>query len=225
MKISSEQLSKALGYGFADNSLLDQALTHRSVGGKHNERLEYLGDAILGFVTADVLFHRFPDADEGQLSRLRASLVKRDTLAAIAQELEISKYLRMGAGELRSGGHHRSSTLADAFEAILGAAYLDGGYDAARQMLINLFAGRYEKLDLQSVSKDPKTQLQEQMQAVKRPLPVYEILKISGDQHNQEFRVSCLLEDSEQKTEGKGSSRRRAEQDAAALMLKRIGNG
>lgn len=225
MSLSLELLCKALDYRFADLRLLEQALTHRSAGGEHNERLEYLGDAILGFVTADVLFHRFPEANEGQLSRLRASLVKRDTLASIARQLEISKYIQMGSGELRTGGHNRSSTLADAFEAILGAVYLDGGYEAVRQVLLNLFSVRYEKLDLNSVGKDPKTQLQERMQAVKRPLPLYEVLKISGDQHNQEFLVNCLLEDSGQKTEGKGSSRRRAEQDAASQMLKRIGDG
>ena len=224
MRLPSEQLCKALDYRFADMSLLEQALTHRSAGGNHNERFEYLGDAILGFVTADVLFHRFPDANEGQLSRLRASLVNRDTLAEVARTLDVAKYIRMGGGELRTGGQSRSSTLADALEAVIGAVYLDGGYDAARKLLLNLFAERYEALSPGSVGKDPKTLLQEKLQAWKRPLPSYEIIEVSGNQHNQTFRVSCLLEDSGQKTEGTGSSRRRGEQDAAENMLRLIGN-
>lgn len=225
MRLPSDQLCKALNYRFADAELLEQALTHRSAGGNHNERLEYLGDAILGFVTADVLFHRFPNANEGQLSRLRASLVKRDTLADIARRLNIAKYIYMGTGELRTGGQHRSSTLADAFEAVIGAVYLDGGYEAAKSLLERLFATRFEDLSPKVAGKDPKTMLQEKMQAAKRPLPVYEIVDVSGDQHNQQFQVSCLLEDSGQKSEGLGSSRRRAEQDAADQMLKRIGDG
>lgn len=225
MRFPAEHLGRALAYRFIDPGLLELALTHRSAGGDHNERLEYLGDAILGFVVADVLYHRFPMADEGQLSRLRASLVRRETLAQMARALELEKYIRMGAGELRTGGPSRTSTLADAFEAMIGAVYLDGGYPAARSLLERLFAALFEGLYLESVDKDPKTRLQESMQAFKRPLPAYDVVEVSGDQHNQEFHVLCRLADQGLETRGIGSSRRRAEQDAAQKMLSQIHHG
>lgn len=220
-----EQLSRSIGHPFANPALLDLALTHRSAGGEHNERLEYLGDSILGFMVADVLYHRFLLADEGQLSRLRASLVRRETLAQLGRDLELERYIRMGAGEMRTGGPSRSSTLADAFEAVIGAVYLDGGYPAARALVERLFAGLFEGLDLASVEKDPKTRLQELLQSRRRHLPSYEVTEVAGDQHNQQFHVRCFLEDSSQETNGAGPSRRRAEQDAADKMLRRIAHG
>lgn len=216
------QLGRTLGHRFADPALLDLALTHRSADGEHNERLEYLGDSILGFVVADLLYHRFPQADEGCLSRLRASLVRRETLAQLGRGLELDKYIQMGAGELRTGGPSRSSTLADAFEAVIGAVYLDGGYLAARALVERLFADLFQGLDLASVEKDPKTRLQERLQARRRPLPGYEVTEVVGDQHKQQFLVRCFLEDSDQESEGAGPSRRAAEQDAADKMLRRI---
>lgn len=216
------QLGRTLGHRFADPALLDLALTHRSAGEGHNERLEYLGDSILGFVVADCLYHRFPQADEGRLSRLRASLVRRETLAQLGRGLELEKYIRMGAGELRTGGPSRTSTLADAFEALIGAVYLDGGYPAARALVEKLFDGLFQGLDLASVEKDPKTRLQELLQARRRPLPGYEVTEVAGDQHNQQFHVRCFLEDSGQASEGTGPSRRAAEQDAADQMLRRM---
>ncbi|MBF0254886.1 MAG: ribonuclease III [Gammaproteobacteria bacterium] len=222
MLAPQDQLARQLGHAFADPELLRLALTHRSAGGEHNERLEFLGDAILGFAIADALYHRFPRADEGQLSRLRASLVRRETLAEVAQDLELSRYLQMGAGELGAGGQNRTSTLADATEALLGAVYLDAGMAPVQALIQRLFASRLEQLDLKHVVKDPKTRLQEWLQAQGRELPSYEILDVTGQQHEQSFRVLCQL-DSGQQAQGQGSSRRRAEQAAATSMLELLG--
>jgi ribonuclease-3 len=219
LKPDLDILCRHLDYPFADIHLLQQALTHRSAGGTNNERLEYLGDSILGFVVADALYHQFPEASEGQLSRLRASLVKRDTLAKIAREFDLGAFLNLGPGELRSGGHARSSILADGVEAVFAAIYLDGGYPAARQVILSIFASRIEALNLDDHQKDPKTRLQELLQARRLGLPSYEVIDITGDPHQQTFRVLCKVEELESEMVGSGSSRRKAEQDAADRLL------
>jgi ribonuclease-3 len=208
-----------LGYTFNQQALIEQALTHRSAGGKNNERLEYLGDAILGFVIADALYHHFTEASEGQLSRLRSVLVKRDTLAKVAREFALGDYLMLGQGELRSGGQSRDSILADSFEAVLAAIYLDGGYQATRTVILRVFSLRLEALNPDSQQKDSKTQLQEFLQAKKVSLPSYTILDVSGDPHAQHFKVECAVIDLQKKSLGEGNSRRKAEQDAARNML------
>lgn len=222
MNADPRRLAQALGHFFKQGGLLEQALTHRSAGPANNERLEFLGDALIGFVIAETLCLRFPQADEGTLSRLRASLVKRESLAKLARGLKLGDYLRLGAGELRTGGHARDSILADALEAVFGAVYLDGGFEAARTVVLNLFAGRLDQTDAAHAGKDPKTRLQEWLQSRKRPLPEYLVLSIGGNQHDQTFTVSCLLNDANESTQGEGTSRRRAEQAAAQAMLERI---
>ncbi len=219
MRPSIDSLCRSLGYSFSDITLIEQALTHRSAGGLNNERFEFLGDAILGFVIADVLFQHFGHASEGQLSRLRSSLVKRDTLAIIARQHQVGDYLHLGSGELRSGGQSRDSILADAVEAIIAAVYLDGGYDSSRKVILDLFEERLEKIDLTAQQKDPKTRLQEFFQARKQGLPSYEVVSISGDPHDQNFKIRCQIAETGNETLGEGSSRRRAEQDAAQQML------
>ena len=216
------RLQQRIGYRFHDGGLLERALTHRSLGARNNERLEFLGDAILGFEVADHLFRTVDDANEGQLSRMRAHLVKRETLAEIARELELGMILRLGPGELRSGGHARDSILADAVEAIIAAVYLDGGMDEARALVRRLLGGRLTQPTPETRRKDPKTRLHEHLQAVARALPQYQVVDIKGDQHDQTFRVRCstgLADD----TVGEGPSRRKAEQAAARKMLECIG--
>ncbi len=218
----AHRLAEAIGYRFNDPELLQQALTHRSLGRLNNERLEFLGDSILGFVIADRLFDRFPDLDEGRLSRLRASLVKGDALAEMARELELGQYLRLGPGELRSGGHTRSSILSDALEALFAAVYLDGGYPAARDVILRLFATRLEHLNSRRHDKDPKTRLQEFLQSRHMELPQYRVLSIDGEAHNQTFTVLCQVAAYGKETQGSGSSRRKAEQSAAKKMLEQL---
>jgi ribonuclease-3 len=216
-----KRLQARLGYAFRDADLLQRALSHRSVGARNNERLEFLGDAILGFEVADRLYHGVDEANEGQLSRMRAHLVKRETLAEIARELQLGDELRLGAGELRSGGQNRDSILADAVEAIIAAVYLDGGLDQARALIGRLLGPRLAAPAPSIQHKDAKTRLQEYLQSLGRALPTYEVLEIRGEQHSQMFCVRCrtgLVED----TEGEGSSRRKAEQSAAAAMLARL---
>lgn len=225
MNADPRRLAQALGHRFTREELLIQALTHRSVGSSNNERLEFLGDALIGFVIAEALWERFPKADEGTLSRMRASLVKRESLARLARDLKLGDSLRLGAGELRTGGHARDSILADALEAVLGAVYLDGGFERARAVVLELFAARLEQTDAERAGKDPKTRLQEWLQSYKRPLPEYLVLSIDGDQHDQTFIVSCQLQDADVTTRGTGTSRRRAEQAAAESMLERIQHG
>ncbi|MBV2121981.1 MAG: ribonuclease III [Candidatus Thiodiazotropha taylori] len=219
MKADINKFCRDLGYTFNQQELIEQALTHRSAGGKNNERLEYLGDSILGFVIADALFSHFSNASEGQLSRLRSALVKRDTLAQVAREFNLGDYLKLGQGELRSGGQSRDSILADSFEAVLAAVYLDGGYEATRSVILKIFSPRLIALSPESQQKDPKTQLQEHLQAKKVSLPSYTILDVSGDPHAQHFKVECVVEDLQKKSQGEGHSRRKAEQDAASKML------
>lgn len=218
---SLSRLSKSLAYQFRDEALLNGALTHRSVGDANNERLEFLGDAILNFVIASNLYSRFPKASEGELSRLRALLVKGETLAQVGRDLLLGEYLRLGAGELKSGGFRRDSILADAVEAILGAVYLDGGFDQCKDLIGRLFAVRIDGLDLDKAIKDPKTKLQEYLQSRKIPLPEYEVVEITGEAHDQKFFVACKIEGVENPLHGSGASRRKAEQQAAveALLL------
>ena len=220
-------LERALGYRFSDPGLLERALTHRSAGGRHNERLEYLGDAALGFVVAEALFRAVPQADEGDLSRLRAGLVNRPTLAEMARELGFPDRVRLGSGELKSGGFRRESILADALEAVLGAIFLDGGFPAVRETVLALYGPRLEPGSLPSPDalKDPKTRLQERLQASGRPLPVYSVDAAEGEAHRQRFTVSCRVEGETDPSIGRGRSRRAAEQAAASDMLERLVRG
>jgi ribonuclease-3 len=219
LKADVNKLCRELGYRFTEPQLIEQALTHRSAGGKNNERLEYLGDAILGFVVADELFNHFGEATEGQLSRLRSSLVKRDTLADVARGFDLGDYLHLGQGELRSGGQSRDSILADGLEAIFASIYLDGGYEACREVILAIFLPRLKKMSLRNQKKDPKTALQEYLQSKKIDLPDYEVTDIEGDPHNQLFTVNCSVIGLAKQTTGQGASRRKAEQDAASKML------
>ena len=224
MTRSLDELTRQLGYTFRDESLLVTALTHRSKSHANNERLEFLGDAILGFIVAEMLYSRFAKASEGQLSRFRSSLVKKDTLAKLARKFSLGDYLLLGVGELKSGGFRRDSILADAMEAIIGAMYLDGGIDNVRLFIAENLESRIEKLSLAgSDSKDPKTSLQEYLQARHLALPIYEVMTTTGDDHNQCFEVSCSIEGLEKPVIGTGSSRRRAEQSAARLALEQLG--
>lgn len=213
------RLAQMLGCRIGHERLFARALTHRSAGGENNERLEFLGDALLGFVVAEVLWERFPAADEGRLSRLRASLVKMESLARLARELGLGEYLHLGPGELRTGGSARDSILADALEAIFAAVYIDQGYAVAKQVILSAFGESLASLRDAEITKDPKTQLQELLQAHRRPLPDYDVVAITGSQHAQAFRVRCTLADGGQAAVGEGSSRRRAEQQAAQDML------
>lgn len=212
-------LARRLGHEFADPERLIEALTHRSAGGRHNERLEFLGDAVLNCVIAVALYDRRPDAPEGDLSRLRASLVRERTLARIAEEIGLGDCLRLGPGEIRSGGFRRASILADAVEALLGAVYRDGGFGAARDVTLRLYNRRLETLPDADTLKDPKTRLQEWLQARGRPLPRYRTAAVTGAEHDRRFTVCCELLDAEAVTEGEGGGRRRAEQAAASAML------
>ena len=223
-----KQLCQKLDYRFNDESLLALALTHRSLGSKNNERLEFLGDSILGMVIATELFSRFPKEKEGILTRLRSSLVKGETLTAIANELGLSEYITLGSGELKSGGFRRASTLADAVEAIIGAIYLDSsataGIDEAKKFILGIYKQRLEQCNPADTLKDPKTRLQEYLQAKGQPLPDYEVVDISGKEHQQTFRVACVVEGLGQEFIAKGSSRRKAEQAVASKVLKTLTN-
>ncbi len=220
-------LLKKLEYSFSDISLLDEALTHRSYSSKNNERLEFLGDGILNFVIAHELFKSYPDVQEGDLSRLRANLVNKDSLAEIAGHLELGEVIKLGSGELKSGGFRRPSILADAVESILGAVYCDGGFEPCRELIIRLYANRLAlSMDLQSL-KDPKTQLQELLQSRRFSLPDYQVTKITGQAHAQVFHVRCSIKKMNIEVNGEGKSRRKAEQIAAgraiALVEKQFG--
>jgi len=218
-------LARSLEYAFRQPELLESALTHRSAGSRNNERLEFLGDAALGFVIAEWLYEKFPDASEGQLSRLRASLVKRETLAEVARGLDVGDYLRLGSGELKSGGFRRDSILADALEAILGAILLDRGYPEVHAAVHRLFATKMAGLSSADELKDPKTLLQELLQSRKLGLPVYDVISVSGKAHQQHFVVECRVADLDLSVKGEGGNRRGAEQAAARNMLNRVGSG
>lgn len=222
MSTARRKFCRALGYSFDSTALLDKALTHRSAATDNNERLEFLGDAILSFVVADELYARVPEASEGDLSRLRASLVKRDTLASIALEIELGEQLLMGSGELKSGGFRRKSVLADALEAVIGAVYLDGGYDSACAVIRKLFTTRLANLPDANSLKDPKTRLQELLQAQGLPTPDYVVTETSGSDHAQQFTVTCTVPDLNAVATGSGTSRRRAEQRAASELVQRL---
>jgi len=215
-------LCRSLGYTFNDEELLAQALTHRSVGKLNNERLEFLGDAILSFVISTELYRRFSDIDEGTLSRLRASLVKGETLAIMARELALGDYLNLGSGELKSGGFRRASILADTLEAIFGAIYLDSDIHTIQRLILQLYHERLDKVDPSQALKDPKTRLQEYLQSRSRPLPEYEVTNIQGKSHAQTFTVSCRVEGLDEPVISQGSSRRKAEQAAAQEVLSRL---
>lgn len=219
MEKAESWLDKTLHYRFNDAGLFIQALTHRSATGSNNERVEFLGDAVLDFVISDAVFHLRPDADEGDLSKLRASLVKDTTLAELAVELGLGEYLILGSGERKTGGHRRESILADALEAIFGAVYLDSGFDAAKDVIDRVFAQRLEALPDAEDLRDPKTRLQEWLQARKLSLPAYDLVSVTGKDHRQKFVVSCTVNELSQTSEGESTSRRKAEQHAARHML------
>ncbi len=220
--MSLESVARQLGYSFSDQLLFRTALTHRSFGSPNNERLEFLGDGILDCVIAALLFHRFPLLPEGDLSRLRANLVRQETLHQLAQALNIGEFLRLGEGELKSGGATRPSILADALEAIFGAIYLDGGFPIAHQVIERLYTPLLDELKPGQFQKDPKTRLQEWLQGRKKPLPRYKLLEATGAAHEQRFEVACEIESPTLRTIGHGSSRRIAEQVAAEKALKEI---
>lgn len=208
-------LSKQLGYVFQEPALLRQALTHRSHGAPHNERLEFLGDAVLSLCISSTLYQDYPKLTEGDLSRMRAHLVKEPTLAEIAQGMQLGDFLALGEGELKSGGFRRPSILADALEAILGAIYLDSGFGATCKVIEHLYSPIITQLDPKNLSKDPKTQLQEYLQGLKFPLPQYLIIATEGEAHEQHFKVECVIPELSIRVVGEGASRRKAEQEAA----------
>jgi ribonuclease-3 len=216
------RLQRALDYNFQEEGALSRALTHRSLGADNNERLEFLGDALLNFAIGEELFRRMPKAAEGDLSRMRATLVREETLAAAARRIELGDAVRLGSGELKSGGFRRDSILADALEAVIGACYLDGGFTAARDLCLRLLASELEHLPDPGTLKDPKTRLQEHLQALGRPLPEYTVLSEDGPPHRRSFRVRCRLPDDDNESHGEGASRRFAEQQSAERMLQRL---
>lgn len=212
-------LSTALGHVFSDRVLLQTALTHRSFGMPHNERLEFIGDGVLNCVIALALYRRYPALAEGDLSRLRASLVRQDALHRLAVSLKIGDFLRLGEGELKNGGSQRPSILADTVEALIGAVYLDGGFDAAQALIARLYLPLFDELNPGHVVKDAKTRLQEWLQGRKKPLPRYQVIATSGAAHEQRFEVACEIVDPPVHTIGQGNSRRLAEQAAADAAL------
>lgn len=220
--MTAQSVAKKLGHSFSDQALFRTALTHRSFGTPNNERLEFLGDGVLDFVIAASLYHRFPDLPEGDLSRLRANLVRQETLHRLALELNIGAFLRLGEGELKSGGAQRPSILADALEALFGAIYLDAGFDASRAVIEKLFAPLLDELKPGQFQKDAKTRLQEWLQGRKKALPRYHLLAATGAAHEQRFEIACEIESPALRTVGHGSSRRIAEQVAAEKALKEL---
>jgi len=215
-------LKKTLDYEFNDVRLLQQSLTHRSAPGDDNERLEFLGDAVLDFVISEVVFRSHPLAPEGDLSRLRASLVKDATLSEIAADLGLGEHLVLGGGERKAGGHRRDSILADALEAIFGAVYLDAGFEAASKVIERTFGERLQDLPDVDDLRDPKTRLQEWLQARQLGLPNYELVEVTGLAHRQTFEVSCSVKGLDKSTGGTGTTRRNAEQEAAEHMLQAL---
>lgn len=222
MVADPERLQRHIGHRFANPALLEQALTHRSFGQPNNERLEFLGDSILNCVIAIALFERFGELKEGELSRLRASLVRQEGLHRVALKLDLGDQLRLGEGELKSGGHGRPSILADALEAVLAAVFLDAGFEAAKSVVDRLYAEMLGEIDPGLALKDPKTALQEFLQARKLPLPDYSTVMVHGEAHAQEFEVSCSVPSYGLHTTGRGPSRRAAEQQSAEHALARL---
>lgn len=220
---AQQWLEQCFGCRLENDALLKQSLSHRSVGSRNNERLEFLGDSVLGYVVSEALYERFPKADEGQLSRLRVSLVKGSALARLAKELGLGDYLILGSGEIHGGGRRRDSILADTLEALLGAIVIDQGIETCRAAIFRVFASRLDGLELDQARKDPKTRLQEYLQGRHRPLPRYELRDTLGEEHARTFVVACSLEDSDLSAEATGSSRRAAEQQAAQHLLAMMG--
>ena len=215
-------LEKSIKYKFKDIALLELAMTHRSHSGKNNERLEFLGDSILNFIVADLLFNKFSDLDEGDLSRLRSQLVKEEPLSKLGNGLNIGDFLNLGVGELKSSGWRRPSILADAIEALIGAIFIDGGMKSAYKFVDDSFADLIDNINPKEIHKDPKTILQEFLQAQKVPLPVYEVIHVEGEAHDQLFSVSCSVSKFDIKAEGGGRSRKIAEQEAAKEAMATI---
>jgi ribonuclease-3 len=220
--MQTDRLEHALGHVFSRRELARQALTHRSHGTPHNERIEFLGDSILNCVVAAFLFERFPVLREGELSRLRATLVRQETLFEIAQQLSVGDYLMLGEGELKSGGFRRPSILADALEALFGAIFLDAGFERARDVIAKLYQPLLAGIDPSHATKDPKTALQELLQGRHLPLPQYALQAMRGEAHEQEFEVECRIPDLDIRAVGSGGSRRAAEQEAARLAHEMI---
>jgi ribonuclease III len=220
--LRGSSLGKKLGYVFKQPQLLQRALTHRSFAPEHNERLEFLGDSILGCVIAKHLYNSYPQLSEGELSRLRSSLVKEETLAILALELDLGGYLRLGEGELKSAGFRRPSILADVLEALFGAVFLDGGFADAERVVLNLYVPYLERVDIQGQGKDAKTLLQEYLQGNRIPLPTYRVVATQGEAHAQTFQVECAIPSLKIAARGEGSSRRNAEQQAAQAAYRII---
>ena len=216
-------LSRIIHYTFNDPSFMIMALTHRSFSSQHNERLEFLGDSVLSFLIANELYKRFARIDEGDLSRLRAQLVKESSLSTIATSIGLGDFIRLGEGELKSAGWRRPSILADTFESIIGAIYLDGGIEPTHEFVLRFFETQLNEIDPKLIQKDPKTLLQELLQSKKSDLPIYTVVSIEGEAHSQTFTIECQIKKSNIKTQGVGNSRRVAEQEAASrayqLML------
>jgi len=216
-------LSRIIHYTFNDPSFMTMALTHRSFSSQHNERLEFLGDSVLSFLIANELYKRFPRIDEGDLSRLRAQLVKESSLSTIATSMGLGDFIRLGEGELKSAGWRRPSILADTFESIIGAIYLDGGIEPTHEFVLRFFETQLNEIDPKLIQKDPKTLLQELLQSKKSDLPIYTVVSIEGEAHSQTFTIECIIKKSNIKTQGVGNSRRIAEQESASrayqLML------
>ncbi len=225
MNKAESWLENTLQYRFQNAELFQQALTHRSASNRNNERLEFLGDAVLDFVVSEVVFLAHPEAPEGDLSKLRASLVKDESLAELALELGLGEYLILGSGERKTGGHRRESILADALEAIFGAVFLDTGFDTAREVINRVYADRYQNLPDVSDLRDPKTRLQEWLQARKHALPEYELVKVTGQDHEQRFSVTCTVVEESAVTDGRSTTRRKAEQEAARKMIELLTGG
>lgn len=222
-ELSLNKLQQLIGYHFSDISLLSRALTHRSAHKSHNERLEYLGDSILSFVIAEALFNLFPNVDEGDLSQMRSTLVCGEMLAVIGQEFGIGECLILGQGELKSGGHRRESIISDAVEAIIGATYLDSNIEVTKQLILNWYQDRLKNIQPGVKQKDPKTRLQEYLQGIHQARPIYLIIEVIGNDHEQEFVIQCKLDNDNNRYLGRGVSRRKAEQAAAQAAIDNLG--
>ena len=218
-----DRLEARIGYTFQNRDLLAQSVTHRSFSDVNNERLEFLGDSVLNFVIASALYSQFPESSEGDLSRLRAQLVKQPTLAELAREMDLGRYLTLGSGEMKSGGFERDSILSDALEAIIGAVLLDSNFDSAATCLLAWFESRMANLTVTDLAKDAKSQLQEYLQGQGDPVPEYVVLRTTGKSPNQEFEIECRSVRLETPVQATGTSRRRAEQSAAELALHQLG--
>lgn len=225
MNESLYELSNKLNYQFKNTAFLELALTHRSASSANNERLEYLGDSILGFVIAESLYQKYTDAPEGILTRQRASLVKKDTLASLAKGLDLGNFLQLGTGELKSGGWRRDSILSNTLEAVIGAIYLDSNFETCRDFIKNLYADLLDSLSLEDTEKDSKTELQEYLQAMNLPLPAYKVIAEKGEAHNRIFTVECQVDSLSHAVSADGKSKRIAEQSAASKTLKLIQSG